>query len=67
MMEILETRIESCWKDLIGHKGRTTWAKTTSGSVDLSFIVKPIVSDINEVIKGALIAAEYKERDQAAS
>ena len=67
MMEILETRTESCWKNLIGHKGRTTMAKTSSGSVDLSFIVKPIVSDINEVVKGALTAAEDKERDKAAS
>ena len=65
--EILSTNSESWWKDYINHAGRVNRNKsTTTGTVDLCFVVKPVVNDINEVVKGFLIAAEGKERDTAA-
>ena len=39
---------------------------TTTGTVNLCFIVKPVVNDVNKVVKDFLIAAEGKERDNAA-
>ena len=66
-IETLSTSTETWWKDFVGHKGRITRNKTTTtGVVGLCFIMKPIVNDINEVIKGILIAAEDKGRDKAA-
>ena len=67
MIETLSTNIESWWKDFINHAGSVTRNKsTTTGTVDLCFVVKPVVNDINEVVKGFLIAQEGKERDEAA-
>ena len=67
MMETLLTKTEAWWNDFISHKGRVTRSKTaTTGIIDLCFVVKAIVNDINEVGKGFLIAAEDKERDQNA-
>ena len=55
------------WRDIIGHKGRLTRSKNPpTGTVDLCFIVKLIVNDIKEVVKRFLMAAEDKEKDQAA-
>ena len=40
------------------------WNKPAStGTDDLSFLVKLAINNINEVVKGFLIAAEEKERD----
>ena len=39
---------------------------TTIDIVDLCFVVKPIINNINEVVKGFLIAVEEKEKDKAA-
>ena len=66
MIETLSTSTEAWWKDFLNHTGRVTRNKsTTTGTVDLCFIVKPLVNDINEVVKEFLIAAEGKERDNA--
>ena len=65
--ETLFTKMEAWWKDFISHTGRVNRTKsTTTGTIDLCFAVKPVVNDINEVVKGFLIAAEGKERDNAA-
>ena len=67
MIETLSTNTESWWKDFINHAGRVTRNKcTNTGTVDLCFVVKPVVNNINEVVKGFLIAAKGKERDTAA-
>ena len=42
------------------------YAPLTTGIINLCFVVKAIVNDINEVVKGFLIAVEEKERDKAA-
>ena len=56
MTETLLTNIEAWWKESIG---RATKSKSnTTGTVDLCFIVKRIVNDINEVIRGFLIDAK---------
>ena len=40
------------------------WNKPAStGTDDLSFLAKLAINDINEVVKGFLIAAEEKEKD----
>ena len=65
MMETLSTNTEAWWNDFIGYRGRvTTNNTTTTGIIDLCFVVKTTVNDINEIVKGFLIAAEEKERDQ---
>ena len=63
MLETLSTNAESWWKDFIGHLGgRSTRNKPAStGTDDLSFLVKLAVNDINEVVKGFLIAAGEKK------
>ena len=67
MTETLSTNTEAWWKDFIGHLGRFTRNKPAStGTDDQSFLVKLAVNDINEVVKGFLIATEEKERDNAA-
>ena len=67
MTETLSTNTEALWKDFIGHLGRSTRNKPAStGTDDLNSLVKLAVNDINEVVKGILIAAEEKERDIAA-
>ena len=67
MVETLLTSMEAWWKDFINHTGRVTRNKsTTTGTVNLCFIVKPVVNDVNKVVKDFLIAAEGKERDNAA-
>ena len=60
IMEILKTCTEFWWKDLIGHTGRNTRNNKAAGVIDLSFIVKPIVIYINEVVK----AFSYSSRGQ---
>ena len=66
MVETLSTNVESWWKDFINHAGRVTRTKATAtGTVDLCFVVKPVINNINEVVKGFLMAAEGKERDIA--
>ena len=51
----------------MNHAGSITRNKsTTTGTVDLCFVVKPVVNDINEVVKGFLNAAADKEQDNAA-
>ena len=63
----MSTNTEVWWKDFIGHLGRSTRNKPDStGTDDLNSLVKLAVNDINEVVKGFLIAAEEKERDIAA-
>ena len=67
MIETLSTNTESWWKYFINQAGRITRNKSnTTGTIDLRFVVKPVVNDINEVVKGFPIAAEDKERDTAA-
>ena len=62
----MSTNAENWWKDFLGHLGRSIRNKPAStGTDDLSFLVKLTVNDINEVVKGFLIAAEEKERDVA--
>ena len=67
MIENLSTNMEAWGRYIIGHKGRLTRSKNPpTGTVDLCFIVKLIVNDIKEVVKRFLMAAEDKEKDQAA-
>ena len=44
------------------------WAAKVKGNPDIGLIllVKPIVCEINEFLRGGLVAAETKERDKAA-
>ena len=66
ILETLSTNAENWWKDFLGHLGRSTRNKPAStGTDDLSFLVKLAVNDINEVVKRFLTAAEEKERDFA--
>ena len=61
---ILKSSTADWWKDLTESKGRAAKVK---GNPDLGLIllVKPIVSEINDFLRGGLIAAETKERDNA--
>ena len=62
VIETLSTNTEAGWTDFITRTGRVTRSNTTTtGTVDICFIVKPIINDINEVVRGFLIATEGKE------
>ena len=67
ILETLATSTENWWKEFRGQKGKDTRNKKSTPAVtdDVSFQVKLAVNDINQVIKGFLIAAEEKERDAA--
>ena len=61
---VLKSSTADWWKDLTESKGRAAKVK---GNLDLGLIllVKPIVCEINDFLRGGLIAAETKERDNA--
>ena len=63
--EILKSNSSDWWKEMTESKGRAAKVK---GNPDLGLIllVKPIVCEINEFLRGGLVAAETKERDNAA-
>ena len=66
VIETISTNTEAWWTEFIFPKGRVTRSNTTTtGTNDMCFIVKRNVNDINEVVRGFLIAAEGKERDNA--
>ena len=62
---VLKSNTADWWKEMTESKGRAAKVK---GNPDLGLIllVKPIVCEINEFLKGGLLAAETKARDSAA-
>ena len=62
--EVLKTNTADWWKELTESKGRAAKVKSNP---DLGLIlrVKPIVCEINEFLRGGLLAAETKARDNA--
>ena len=65
IIKVLKSNTADWWKEMTESKGRAAKVK---GNPDLGLIllVKPIVCEINEFLKGGLLAAETKARDKAA-
>ena len=64
IIKVLKSNTADWWKEMTESKGRAAKVK---GNQDLGLIllVKPIVCEINEFLRGGLLAAETKARDNA--
>ena len=64
IITVLKTNTADWWKEMTESKGRAAKVKGNP-DIGLILLVKPIVCEINEFLKGGLLAAETKVRDNA--
>ena len=64
IITVLKTNTADWWKEMTESKGRAAKVKVNP-DLGLILLVKPIVCEINEFLRGGLVAAETKERAKA--